>query len=275
MKFKAFIFLAVFSLALTNSHAHAGLKISCSMFPVYDFARAITGDSANINLILRPGTEPHEFEPSPLDVKALNDSDVFIFTGKFMEQWAEKISGTLNDTLIIDASDNISLTDNDPHVWLDLALAQKMIRNICTKLCSADSENADTFIHNAEKYCSELAELDEKFMSLSKNKTLIFAGEFSCKYFVKRYGFNYISAYDGENEPGIKRMAEIINHINAKHAKFILSDLPVQRITQSISEQTDTKILTFSTAHNVQDISKTFLQIMSENFRSLKNFIDD
>lgn len=275
MKFKTFIFLAVFSLAITISQAHAGLKISCSMFPVYDFARAITKNSADVKLIMKPGTEPHEFEPSPFDVKALNDSDVFIFTGRLMEQWAEKISGTLNDTVIVDASENIALTDNDPHVWLDLALAQKMIRNICEKLCSADKENAEAYIHNAEEYCTKLAELDEKFMSLPKNKTLIFAGEFSCGYFVRRYGFDYVSAYDGENEPGIKRMAELMNHINNNHAKYILSDLPVSRITNSISGQTNTKILTFSTAHNVQDISQTFLQIMSENFMSIERFIND
>lgn len=275
MKFKTFIFLAVSSLAITISQAHAGLKISCSMFPVYDFARAITKNSADVKLIMKPGTEPHEFEPSPFDVKALNDSDVFIFTGRLMEQWAEKISGTLNDTVIVDASENIALTDNDPHVWLDLALAQKMIRNICEKLCNADKENSDAYIHNAEEYCKKLAELDEKFTALPKNKTLIFAGEFSCGYFVRRYGFDYVSAYDGENEPGIKRMAELMNHINNNHAKYILSDLPVSRITNSISGQTNTKILTFSTAHNVQDISQTFLQIMSENFMSIERFIND
>ena len=274
MKLKTTIFLVIFSLMFTQS-ASAGLKISCSMFTVYDFARAVTGDLAEVTLILKPGTEPHEFEPSPRDIKALNDSDVFIFTSKLMEEWAERISGTLSNTRIIDASEGISIVNNDPHVWLDLELAQRMTRNICAGLVSADPEHADTYTRNTEEYCSRLAELDAKFMSLPKDKTLVFAGEFSCGYFVRRYGFDYVSAYDGENEPGIKRMAEILKHIRENGTRYILSDLPITQITRSISEQTGAEILSFSTAHNVQDTSRTFLEIMTDNFTNTAKVLHD
>ena len=274
MKLKTLIFLAVYTLTMTPQ-AHAGLKVSCSMFPVYDFTRAVTGGLAEVTLILKPGTEPHEFEPSPMDVKALNDSDVFVFTGRLMEQWAERISGTLTRTAIIDASDGITITDNDPHVWLDLSFAQRMIQNIAAGLCRIDHDNAEAYTRNAEAYCSQLADLDSQFMSLTRNQTLVFAGEFSCGYFVRRYGFEYVSAYDGENEPGIRRMAEIIRHIRSNHTRYVLSEVPVSRITQSISEQTHTEILTFSTAHNVQDISQTFLEIMTANFTNIARILDD
>ncbi|MBQ3446512.1 MAG: zinc ABC transporter substrate-binding protein, partial [Synergistaceae bacterium] len=65
MRLKTLIFLAI--LSLITSSAEAGLKITCSLFPVYDFARAVTGGSANVHLLLKPGTEPHEYEPSPMD----------------------------------------------------------------------------------------------------------------------------------------------------------------------------------------------------------------
>ena len=275
MKLKTIIFLILFSLTLTPS-ANAGLKISCSMFPVYDFARAVAGDLAEVSLILRPGTEPHEFEPSPRDIMTLNDSNIFVFTGRLMEGWAEKISATLTHTRIIDASEGIVITNNDPHIWLDLSLAQRMISNICDGLCAADPEHAETYTHNAEDYCSRLAELDAKFMTLPKDKALVFAGEFSCGYFVRRYGFEYVSAYDGENEPGINRMAEIMKHIRDNNTEYILSDLPITRVTRSISEQTGAEILTFSTGHNVQDISgRTFLEIMAENFANTARILHD
>ncbi|MBQ7221405.1 MAG: zinc ABC transporter substrate-binding protein [Synergistaceae bacterium] len=274
MKLKTLFILAV-SFTLTTSQAYAGLKISCSLFPVYDFTRAITQNLAEVSMILRPGTEPHEFEPSPRDIMTLNDSDVFVFTGRQMEHWADRISGTLSRTRIIDASEGIALVNNDPHIWLDLSLAQKMIRNICEGLCSAAPDNAQTFTHNAEEYCSRLAELDSQFMTLPKDKALVFAGEFSCGYFVRRYGLKYVSAYDGENEPGIKRMAEIMKHIRGNHTRYILSDVPVTRITQSISGQTGAEILTFSTAHNVQDTSRTFLEIMAENLADTARALHD
>ncbi len=273
--FRIILFLAVFSLTLTPSYAYAGLKISCSMFPVYDFTRAVAGSSADIRLLLKPGTEPHEFEPSPLDIKALNDSDVFVFTGPHMEHWAARISDSLTGTLIVNASQGIDLTDNDPHIWMDLSFVQKMIYNITEALCNADPGHSAIYTHNAAEYCSKFAELDDNFAALPKNRTLVFAGEFSCGYFLRRYGFEYISAYEGENEPGIKRMAEVIRHIQDNHVRYILSDLPVSRVTQSISEQTQAEILPFSTAHTVQDTSRTFLQIMTSNFANLARFLND
>ena len=275
MKLKTLIFLTVYSFTLITSQAEARLKISCSMFPVYDFARAVAGDLAEVTLILKPGTEPHEFEPSPRDIKALNDSDVFVFTGKLMEQWADRLSSTLVSTRIIDASDGITIIDNDPHIWLDLSLAQRMIQNIAQGLCLADSEHSETYTRNAEEYCSRLADLDSRFQALPKTRTLVFAGEFACGYFVRRYGLNYVSAYDGENEPGIKRMADILKHIRENRTRYILSDTPITRITQSISEQAGTEILTFSTAHNIQDLSQTFLEIMADNFSNTAKVLHD
>ena len=112
-------------------------------------------------------------------------------------------------------------------------------------------------------------------MALNKQKTLIFAGEFSYGYFINRYGLKYISAYDGENEPGIKKMSEIIKFINKNHEKYILSDFPVSKITQTISEQTQTEILIFNSAHNVQDISKSFAEIMSKNYFNITRMLND
>ena len=273
MKLKTLVLLTL-SLAL-SSCAHAELKISCSMFPVYDFTRHVTRELADVRLILRPGTEPHEFEPSPLDVKTLNDSDAFIFTNTLMEEWAGRIASTLTDTRTVEASEGIAISGNDPHVWLDLTNAQTMIRNIAGVMCELDGGHSDDYTRNAEEYCAELAELDAKFSALPKDKALVFAGEYSCGYFVRRYGFSYVSAYDGENEPGVKRMAEIIRHITQNHTHSVLSDFPITRVTRSISEQTGTQILIFNTAHNVADTSRSFLQIMADNYESITKFLND
>ena len=277
MKFrlKTIIFLAAFS--LTASGAFANISVICSMYPVYDFTRSITGNLADVKLLIRPGVEPHDYEPSPMEIKALNDSDVFIFTGKYMEQWAEKISSSLSETLIIDASENIALTDNDPHIWLDLSLAQKMVMNILTGLCSADSGNAENYRKNAEIYCSELQKIDDDFMNMKKNNSaLVFAGEFSGGYFMRRYGFEYVSAYDGENEPSLRRMAEVMRYIREHGTRYIFADYGgVTQISRSISSETGADILTFWTGHNLPDDSVKFTDIMRENYRNIKEALHD
>ena len=276
MKLRIFFLTLIFILIL--QFTCYGMSITCSLFPVYDFAREIAGDEADVHLLLKPGVEPHEFEPTPLDIKILSNSDVFIFTGEQMEQWATRLP--IDKSKIIDASEGIEIFNNDPHIWLDLNNAQRMVKNIADGLSKTMPEKSEIFNLNAENFCEKLAELDEKFVSLNKNKTLIFAGEFAFNYFVRRYGFDFISAYDGENEPSIKRMAEILKFIKDNNAKFILADsFEISAITKSIAEQTGTEILFFDSCEKISQKSfesgLTFLKIMQANYEALRKFIND
>ena len=279
MKFKIFFLVLIFT-AVFPFRVFAGEKnfsITCSLFPVYDFAREIAGENADVNLLLRPGTEPHEFEPTPLDIKKLNDSDVFIFIG---EHWAEEISNSLKNLQILNASDGIEFIDSDPHIWLDLDNVKKIVKNIADGLAKLKPEKSEIFHRNAENFCAKIEKFDEKFVALNKNKTLIFAGEFAFNYFIRRYGFDFISAYDGENEPSLKRMAEVLKFIKENHAKFILADsFEISAVTRSIAEQTKTEILFFDAGERISqekfDSGLTFLKLMEDNYESLKKFCDE
>ena len=273
MKFKRLLLITSF--LLITSTAYAKIVVTCSSFPVFDFARNIAGDNAEIKLLLRPGIEPHEFEPSAMDIVTLNDSDVFIYTGPELEHWAEKISHSLNNTRIINASKNIDLVNKDPHIWMDMQMASHMAANILTGLIMADSENSNIYRDNGQNFLRELAELDGEFMSLPRNKTLVFAGEFAANYFIASYGFKYISAYDGENEPGIKRITEIIDFIRNNGTKYILADdFGGSQITRSIANETGAQILTFSTAHMSSE-NDSFIAIMRKNLEALKLALND
>ena len=274
MKLKTIILLALF--IFTDSIAHANISVTCSLFPVYDFTRSIAGGLADVKLLLPSGTEPHEYEPSPRDIKSLNDSDIFIFTNAEMESWAVKISQSLDDTRIIDASEGITLINNDPHIWLDLSLAQKMVMNILRGLCESDPGNAEKYTGNAERLCEKFRELDEKFAAMNKTRAIIFAGEFSAGYFVRRYGFEYLTAYDGENEPSVKRMAEIIRHIQKTKAHCIFTDInESSSVAREISTQTGAKILTFGTGHMIPSDDITFVQIMNDNYANISEAVND
>lgn len=279
MKFKVIFLILIFifipsKVLATEKYekSEKTLRVTCSLFPVYEFAREIAGGHAEVNLLLKPGVEPHEFDPSPSDIKTLNDSDVFIFMDENMEHWAEKISESLGGVKIIRASQGIELTDGDPHVWLDLRNAQIMVKHIAAGLIEECPEKAEIFNRNADDYCEKLAELDEKFMSLNKNKTLVFAGKFAFNYFIERYKFNYISAYDGENEPSIKSMAAVLKFIKGNDVKFILSDSPENPVTRRVAEEAGAEILIFDSCENVSEFNKnlSFYEIMRKNYDAIE-----
>ena len=63
-----------------------------SLFPLYDFAKNIGGDRADVTLLLPPGVESHSFEPRPADIAKINEADIFVYTGKFMEPWVDDLA---------------------------------------------------------------------------------------------------------------------------------------------------------------------------------------
>lgn len=257
-----------------------GVRVICSLFSEYDFAKNIIGDLGTVELLIPPEIEAHDFEPSPRDIKRLNASEVFIYTGDFMESWAKRIASSLKGVKIINSSSNIQIENSDPHIWLDLSKAELMIRNILEGLIELTPENAEVYRNNAEKYILKIRELDEKLFELKKiyaSKFVVFGGYFSYGYLMDRYGFQYVSAYDGENEPSVRNLARVVKFIKENGNKYFLCDkFGVTKISQSIAEQTGAEILLIDSLHNVSraDFEKgvSFIEIMQNNVITLEKF---
>lgn len=95
----------------------AKLKVTATIFPLYDFARQVGGDRALVSLLLPPGVEAHTYAPRPGDMIRLGNADVFLYTGEFMEPWAENlVKGVDNPALlVVDTSRGIELAEGDEH----------------------------------------------------------------------------------------------------------------------------------------------------------------
>ena len=87
-------------------------SVVCTLFPQYDFARAIGGDAVDVTMLLDPGTESHTFDPTPADMKKIARSDLFIYTGAVMEGWSGEIVDSLDDSVqVVDLSQCVSLEE--------------------------------------------------------------------------------------------------------------------------------------------------------------------
>lgn len=285
--------LMIFLLTGCNSFSgndNGKVKITASLFPQYDFARQIAGDKADVQLLLLPGTESHTYEPKPADLAEIYDSNIFVYTGKYMEPWAQRvIESVKNDKLVVvDASQGITLVKDedeesgyDPHIWLDPDHSIQMVDNILQALCKIDQANASYYIDNADKYKQELKKLDEDMATVvreSKRKVLVFGGRFAYHYFIDHYGLEYKAVYDtcsAEGEPSIKRVGDIIDFIEKNNIPCIYyEELAEPKTARMIAEQTHTEPLLFSTAHNVTkdelDKNITYIDIMRQNLKNLQ-----
>jgi len=75
------------------------LTIMTTLFPYYDFARAVVGEDSDIyvELLVSPGQDDHSFEPTPADVIEINNADVFIYNGGSIENWVEEVVHSLDN----------------------------------------------------------------------------------------------------------------------------------------------------------------------------------
>lgn len=77
------------------------LQIVTTLFPYYDFARAIVGDRADVTLLLSPGREAHSFEPTPLDAVTISEADVFLYNGGEGEYWVDSMLDAAGENIAV------------------------------------------------------------------------------------------------------------------------------------------------------------------------------
>jgi zinc transport system substrate-binding protein len=288
----------------------AKLHIVTTLFPLYDFARTVAGDRAEVVLLLPPGMEAHSFEPTPEDILKINKSDLFIYTNRQMEPWAaDIIGGTAKlKSEAVDASRGCLFLkagreddhDNDgehhdhhaegrghhhaggmdPHIWLDLENARRMVENIRAAMVARDPKNESWYNANAKSYSSKLADLDGRYkagLSTCGKKVFFHGGHYAFGYLAHRYGLQYASAYaiSADAEPSPARLAELIRQIKTANIHYIYTEELVEpRVADTIGREAGAKVLKLHGAHNISrddlKANVTFISLMEQNLKNLR-----
>ena len=270
------------------------LQITATLFPQYDFAREIAGDKADVMLLAPAGADGHTYEPTPAEIIKITESDMFIYTGKHMEAWAEKIIGSIDseNLKIVDVSENIDLKfavthhtsyeeEYDPHIWTDPNNVKIMLDNITKALCDIDRNNADYYNTRAKEYKLKLDELDKNFLQTvaeARTNKMIFGDSFAFAYFTERYGLEHKAAFDScsaESEPSAFVITQIIEEIKKDNIPVVYySETSNKKVPESIAQETGAQPLLFHSCHTVTkqeiDNGTTYLTLMNQNLENLK-----
>ncbi len=281
------------------------VKVITTLFPLYDFARHIAGEKAQVEMLMPPGVEPHSFEPKPQDIARLQKTDILIFTGINMEPWVEKILKGLDNKnlIVVDSSNGLRFipaqedhdhkhthTEGDkrdshdhfidPHVWLDFDNAQKMADNIFIGLSKKDPGNAALYKKNLEDYKARLVELDSRYKEALKDckkRVFVGGGHRLFGYIASRYNLRYLSAYgiSPDSQPSAKAMASLTRMIKGEGLGYVfVEELISPKVAETLSRETGAGLLILKGAHNLtaEEFTRgiTFIDIMNENLKNLK-----
>ncbi len=304
---------------ISKSSSDDKISVVTTIFPQYDFVREIAGDNVELTMLLQPGAESHSYEPTPQDIIKIQESDLFIYVGGEGDVWVETIIKSmdkpLNTLVLMDVTETVSEeivegmehehdehcehehedehedeheheeSDLDEHIWTSPENAIKIVESISDELCSLDTDNADTYKQNTEKYISSLSELNNEIKEIvktGKRNTIVFGDRFPMRYFADCYDIDYFAAFPGcstDTEPSASTLAFLIDKVNTEDIPVIFSiEFSNQKVAKAISDSTGAKIREFHSCHNLtsEDFKngESYLSIMSRNAEALREALN-
>ncbi|HIY61677.1 MAG TPA: metal ABC transporter substrate-binding protein [Candidatus Eisenbergiella pullistercoris] len=250
------------------------VRVAATIFPPCDFVRQIGGEYVDVVQLLKPGMEPHSYEPSPADIIRIMDSDLFLYAGGESDVWVEEILEGSDrapvscslldwvDPLEEETSEGMQVkehhhehaegetdgvhleeTEYDEHVWTSPVNAQLLVEQIRDVLISLDPCREEIYEKNAAAYLEELRALDEDYRQMTENakrKTLVFGDRFPFLYLVRTYGLEYYAAFpgcSGESEPSAATIAFLTDQVEEEGIPVVFQlELSNGRVADAIAE---------------------------------------
>jgi zinc transport system substrate-binding protein len=277
------------------------ITVTATIFPPYDFVRAVAGDKVNLSMRLPPASESHSFEPTPKDIITIQNSDVFIYVGGESDEWVNRILASMDTgaMTIISLMDTVDVVEEevvegmeeeeeeeegvayDEHVWTSPQNAARIVQAITETLCNADAANAGWYRQNGEAYIAELRDLDAAFQAVvdhANRKTIVFGDRFPFRYFADRYGLSYFAAFPGcstETEPSAGTVAFLIDKIRNERIPVVFHiELGNERMAETIAEETGAEKVLLHACHNISkkdfESGVTYLDLMRQNVENLR-----
>ncbi|MYL29905.1 ZinT/AdcA family metal-binding protein [Halobacillus halophilus] len=245
------------------------LSIYTTVYPLQYFAEQITGEQADVQSILPPGSDPHTYEPTSKEMIEMAEADAFIYNGAGLEPYAEKISDSIKseDVKILEASTGIELKehahnheeeegtheeeegssedehaghnhgDQDPHVWLDPILSIQVAENIKDTLVELNPGQEDTYNENFQELKNNLEELDQEFHdqleAAPKNKFIVSHAAYG--YWEQSYGVEQVSVsgLSPTNEPSQKDLEAIVETAEQHNINHVFFE---QNVTPKVAD---------------------------------------
>jgi len=176
-----------------------GRTVVATTTQVADLVRAVGGDRISVDGMLRPGGDPHDYEPRPSDVAAVARADLVFRSGGEVDDWLNDVldnaGGGADVVTLIDSVDRI---EGDPHWWQDPQNAERAVETIRGRLAKLDPGGARNYRRNAARLERRLRALDSAIAAcvarVPADKRRIVTTHDALGYFARRYGVRVVGA---------------------------------------------------------------------------------
>jgi ABC-type Zn uptake system ZnuABC Zn-binding protein ZnuA len=190
--------LALALLASCGQEGGDGRTVVATTTQAADLARNVAGERAEVSAILRPGGDPHDYEPRPSDARALASAELVIESGGDLDEWLGDLVEGAGGAEVLTLLDAVRTRGDDPHWWQDPRNAVLAVGAIRDALTAADPGGRATYARNARSYVRRLQALDRRVAACVRRvpaaKRRIVTTHDSLGYFGARYGVEIVGA---------------------------------------------------------------------------------
>lgn len=247
--FRHFIlFLILLTAFPATSDAKKNLRVVTSFSILGDMVQQVGGRRVEVKSLVGPDTDAHSYEPTPADIRALTEADLFIINGLAFEGWLERLlesSGYKGKVVVaskgvralkipeIDHNEPGSEEKDhrhgqyDPHAWQALHNGVIYANNIVNALVTADKSNAATYKANGRLFIKEMSELEKKIKAqiklLPEYKRKVITSHDAFQYYGKTYLIQFIApvGMSTDEEPSAQDIARLVDQIRDQHIKAL------------------------------------------------------
>lgn len=237
------------------------LKVVATTTEVADFARNVGGDKVKVHQILKPNVDPHDYEPSPLDIQAIAEADVIVKNGVGLEKWLDSvIEASGFDGTVVDASQGVPIrkggdeddADGDPHIWHNPLNVKTMTANIERGFAEADPADAAVYRANQAAYAAKLDELDteiaRKIDSIPPERRKLVTNHDAFGYYIERYRLTFVGSiipsFDTSAELSAKQISDLVAKIKQAGVPAIFSEASLPpKTAEAVGREAGVKVV--------------------------------
>ena len=235
--------------AIFGAGAAEPLRVFVSVLPQKTFVEKVGGDRVRVEAMVQPGDSPHTYDPTPRQVAALSQADLYVAVGgTFEDAWMGRIRGVNPRMQVLDTGEGIALRRleahedaygrdaghhqhdhdhahgaGDPHLWTSPPLVKQMVPRIRDALSGLDPANAALYAANAAAFADELDALDRdiraQLAGAAGSRFMVYHPAWG--YFADTYGLTQIPIEHEGKEPGPRALASLIDQARRDGVRVI------------------------------------------------------
>jgi zinc/manganese transport system substrate-binding protein len=242
-----------------GSAAPGQVKVVATTTQLGDFARAVGGERAKVVQVLKPNTDPHDYEPRPSDVRETANADVVLLNGDELDRWmGDVVEAAGGDPRVVDLgarvpvkvageSDGPEASRYDPHWWHDPRNAQAAVTAIRDALTKANPDARDVYARNAADYLARLRSLDRGIAGCMRGvapaERKLVTDHDAFNYFARRYAITVVGAVipsqSTQAQPSAGDVARLTRLIRRERVKAVFPESSINaKLSQAIARQT-------------------------------------